>query len=273
MKSNLLDLSRGVLLFALNTNNVNYVKIADLNAQCISKYLKLPITLITDNESNPKFNYHQVIRVEQTQSNIRFLKNTGIVEWKNVDRYLAYKLTPYDETLVLDCDYFMFNNSILKLFNLKYDYKIAYDMITLDGTISYNLMGPNALPQVWATAFIFKKTEKTKSFFNLIERIQLNYNYYRVLFGIREQNFRNDFAFSMANIILNGYTIDPTINFPWAIFTIEDTLFKIELHKTFFVARLKNTAPILPIQNIHFMDKDYLQSDDFTYFIEKILNE
>lgn len=271
MNLKLKDQSRGVLLFAFNTD-IDYVKIADLNAKCITKFLNLPITLVTDLDSITDFKYDKIIRINQSRSNSRILKGKGTVEWKNVDRYLAYELSPYDHTLVLDVDYFIFNDSLLKLFELDHDYRLSYNMISIKGDTEFNYMNSSSLPQVWATAFIFQKTLKSKTFFQLIERIQLNYDYYRTLFEIRDTNFRNDFAFSIANIIVNGYCIDNTYNIPWPIVNIDESINSMDTNNRFLIVKTSQSAFVCPKHNMHVMSKDYLSTENFQNFIGKILN-
>ena len=51
----------------------------------------------------------------------------------------------------------------------------------------------------------FRKTKENKTFFNLVKHIQENWNHYKTLYQIRQSTFRNDFAFSIAIHIMNGY--------------------------------------------------------------------
>jgi hypothetical protein len=272
MNSKIKEKSKGVLLFAFNSETIDYVNIADTNAKLITKYLNLPVTLITDDPTLPKFNYDKIIKIElNTNQNFRLTKDRGTISWNNYDRFIAYDLTPYDETLVLDADYMIFDSNLLKLFEIDFDYKVQYNVITPNGP-AYNKMGPLALDQVWATIFIFRKTATSEQFFKLISRIQENYDYYRALFSIRDGNFRNDFAFSIANIIINGYAVDPTKNLPWATFTIEDDINRIELNNNTFIIRHKESAVVTPVQNIHFMDKRFLLEEQFQNFVEELLN-
>ena len=44
-------MTRGILLFAFNTPNVNYVEMAVETAKRSNHFLNLPVTLITDNVS------------------------------------------------------------------------------------------------------------------------------------------------------------------------------------------------------------------------------
>lgn len=272
MNLNPLKKSRGVVLFAFNTQETDYVKICDLNAKCIRHFLQLPICLITDYRSIPDFDYDKVIRVDDPGYNTRYTREKNSVEWKNQNRYSAYALSPYDETVLLDVDYFQFDSSIIKLFELDWDYKMYYEMRTPyeNQQITMSACG---LTHLWATLILFRKTHKSKMLFELVERIQNNYDYYRALFNIRETNFRNDFAFTIANIILNGYCIDPGYNIPWSLFTIENDINEMQLNNHKIIVRHTDESILLPQSSIHIMDKKYLLSENFKNFIEKLLDE
>jgi hypothetical protein len=46
---------KGVLLFAFNNDEIDYVKMASITARKVNDYLNLPCTLITDAETTFKF--------------------------------------------------------------------------------------------------------------------------------------------------------------------------------------------------------------------------
>lgn len=262
-----LEKSKGVVLFAFNTKKINYVSIADSASQLIKKYLNLPVTLITGIDATPEFNYENVIRVDPNVGNVRFKKDGSTVEWKNFDRYLAYNLSPYDTTILMDVDYLLFDSNILKLLYTDFDYKIMHRMQTPDHR-DESEMGPISLPLVWATLIIFNKTKTSQILFDMVGKIQRNYNYYRQLFGIRETIYRNDFAFSMANIIINGYALTPEHNIPWDLITIEENIKSIEVLDNFFVLRHLERSLVLPKQSLHIMDKNFLMSENYKNLVK-----
>ena len=261
--------SRGVLVFAINTDHTDYVKIADRTSTITHHTLGLPITLVTDQDSTPRFNYDSIIRIDNQGENWR-LNSEVKISWKNFGRYLAYSLSPYHETLLLDTDYLVLDRNLLKLFHTQWDYRLQHHNRTTTGP-SYEQMGLTSLPFVWATTVAFRKTEKSKLFFNLIGRIQRNYNYYRVLYNIREGNYRNDYAFAIANNIINGYNLNEGSGIPWPMFTIDDKIERMELTESQVRIYHQNSAVVTPYQNIHIMDKVYLQSDDFGWVTEAII--
>jgi nitrite reductase/ring-hydroxylating ferredoxin subunit len=251
--------SRGILGFAFNTADVDYVAIANQTLELASRVLGLPYTLITD---------------ETIQSNItnqRYSIDSGtFVQWRNIGRCQAYRLSTYDETIVIDVDYIVQDPALLKIFEVDaWDYMLQRRSSLINTELLPHSMGPQSLPFVWATVFAFRKTPKAEMFFDLVERIQNNYNYYRLLFNIQERNYRNDFAFAMADIILNGYT-ESKHSIPGTMFTVDTKIHSIEVKDTFFVVRDLDSAYVIPRSNLHIMSKQYLQSDNFKEFVTNV---
>ena len=254
-----LEKSRGILAFALNTETTDYVAIAQKTLAVASRRLNLPYTLITDtNDVDLKNNRFDV-------------DSNSFVQWRNFNRHSAYELSPYDETLVIDADYLVVDDSLLNIFQCEWDYILQRNSHALTAEWP-DAMGDNSLPYVWATVFAFRKTPRAKLFFNLIDRIQKNYSYYRALFNIRERNYRNDYAFSIADTILNGYAIQ-TDTIPGSLLAINQPINKIELHNSQFVVRDDAKAYIVPRTNLHIMSKTYLQSNDFERLVNQLINE
>ena len=262
--------SRGVVVFAFNSTNVDYVAIADQTSRLISHNLNLPVTLITDIDADPKFSYDQVIRINSSNGNFRTDLDNQIVEWKNFGRYQAHELSPYYETLLVDTDYLVLDDSLLKLFATDFDYRLMHHNTTPAGA-SYEEMGEVSLPFIWATVILFRKTERARLFFNLVGRIQRNYTYYRALYNVREVNYRNDYAFAIANNILSGYSLNEDQGIPWSMFTIDQKIERIMLTDNFIQVFHEEKATVIPYQNIHVMDKEYLLSRDFEQVVEAIV--
>lgn len=266
-----LEESKGCVLFAYNTREIDYVSIADANAKLITKNLNLPVTLITDLSTEPKFKYDKIIRVENTLDNFRTFGQTKQT-WRNGGRSQAYDLSPYDLTLILDSDYLILDQSLTKLFDQWFDYRLQYNSYS-DSGLLYNNMGTNySLPFVWATCVLFRKSIKTKLYFDLIKKIERNYAYYKTLFQARG-TFRNDYVFAMADIILNGYKVNQSKGNPLKMFTIEQDIESIYIKDKFMIIKHNDRAVVSPTQNVHIMDKKYLQSDHFQQLIQGLCND
>jgi hypothetical protein len=257
--SNVPEKSRGVVLFAYNTDAVDYVAIANKAARLIKHTLDLPTTIITDSEVVNNFKNTRVGYANQTP-------------WRNGGRYHAYELSPYDETILLDSDYLQLDRSLLTILDTTQDYRLIHNNHSPRQSMSGN-MGELSLDYVWATAVTFKRTEKTKLLFELVGRIQRNYGYYQKLYQITARNFRNDYAFAIANNILSGYTTDKTNGVPWTMLTFDRLISQIDIMPDKLIVREEAQAYVIPRQNIHIIDKDYLQSAGFSKFVDDICQE
>lgn len=247
--------SKGVVMFALNNGATDYVRIAELSAKLIKQHTGLPTTIITEEY------------VTQAYDNYRFDIEGGLVNWKNLGRCMAYKLSPYKETILLDSDYLVFTDSLTKLFDTEFDYRLWHRNQT--PIESRNLsMGETSLPFVWATVVAFRKTARAEMFFNLVERVQNNYPYYRALYNIRGGNYRNDYAFAIANNILSGYNLAPDQSFPGSMLTIDTPIEYLRNEQDRIVVKADTKAWVLPKIDLHVMDKTFLSSDKFEELVD-----
>jgi hypothetical protein len=213
--------SQGIVMFAHNNETVDYVKQAIFAAVQIKKHLRLPVTLITSNQAhlNNKYKkqstvFDQVIDISehqtlQTRDFYNGMEHKIKDVWKNHLRSTAYELTPYDETIVMDTDYIVGNDNLLRCFHSKEDFLIHQKSIYInyfnqpEWKIKY--ISETGMEMYWATVFYFKKTPRVQQLFALIAHIKNHWDFYRFTWQIHEPNFRNDFAFSMAIHMLNGY--------------------------------------------------------------------
>ena len=252
--------SKGVLIFATNTKETDYVGIAEQNARLINHYMGLPTTIVS---------------AKDTGSNKRFSTDTGtFVEWKNFGRHEAYEASPYDDTIVLDADYLIFDNSLNRLFDTDFDYLLFNKNRYINIEQQDSVMGPHSLPYVWATAFAFRKTERARLFFELVGKIKRNYDYYRLLYNIREGNYRNDYSFAIAKYILSGNILRKTDFAPWPIVTVTGNIQSISKSNTpsGLVVRTPNKGFVLPYQNLHVMSKSWLTSTALTELVNQCLD-
>lgn len=260
--------SRGILIFAFNTKHTDYVEIAARAARLARTNLGLPTTLITDSDVTSEY-FDQVIKVKNDLVNYKPGPSTI---WRNGDRYRAYELSPYDETLLIDSDYLILDDSLTKLFVQDFDYRIMSYNHCYSNQIQ-DKMGEASLPYQWATVILFRKSARSEMLFNLVGRIQRNYRYYLKLYGIRASNYRNDYAFTIANNILNGYDIDFNQGIVWPMLTFSEPIDSIVFEKNLLTIKESDRAYVIPKQNIHVMDKGYLLSDNYLDLINKICQE
>jgi hypothetical protein len=252
--------SRGVVILARNTDLIDYVSIAEANAKLIERNLKLPTTIITSVQED----YINNKRYSTDQQ--------GFIQWKNGGRFEVYSNSPYDETILLDADYLMLDNSFECVFDTAFDYKLVNKNQYITNLALKETMGTHSLPFVWATAIFFRKSEKTKMLFDFVKTIQQNYSYYRALYNIPQSNYRNDYAFAIAHYVLSGYCVNTNDYINWPIITADGVIDSISLVDNSIVIKSNTKSWVIPKQNLHVMSKAYLQSENFKQFIKDILN-
>lgn len=248
--------SRGIVAFAVNTDATDYESIANITIPHAAKVLGLPYTIITEEYIT-----------DYAYTNYRYDRDSNeFVQWRNVGRNLAYELSPYAETLVIDIDYIVQDRELLKIFEVDWDYILMREARSLNNDYIPATMGAHSLPFVWATVFAFRKTPRSQLFFDLVQRIQANYHYYRDLFNVESRQYRNDYAFAMADIILNGYRVQSN-SIPGLMLNITHTIESITVKDNKVIVKDSACAYVLPKMNMHVMSKQYLQSENFKEFI------
>ena len=141
---------KGVLLFAFNSPTVDYFKMAVYTAKRANKFLNLPVTVVTDyNTDVTKYDYKfdNVIFVESNADNTKSKE-----VWINKGRHQAYELSPYDETLLIDVDYVINSNQLLKLFEIYDDFMCPKDIsYLLHEDTPIELISQKSYETLWAT--------------------------------------------------------------------------------------------------------------------------
>jgi hypothetical protein len=248
-------MNRGVLLFAQNNAEIDYVKLATFSARQIKKFLDVPVSIVTDSldaVTDPEV-FDKIILIDaQLEQNSRFFydgsdKHSKLV-WKNGARSNCYNLTPYDETLVIDVDYVVNSNFLNYCWNQPHDfliYKEAYDLAQWRDNTEFNFVSDYSIPFYWATVFFFRKNKNTQSFFDVVSHVKVNWQYYKFVYQIDSSTFRNDFAFSIALHMMNGYTENNFAHvLPRKLFFATDTdfLLSIQHDKMQFLLRKNHTT-------------------------------
>lgn len=211
-------MTQGVVLIARNNKEIDYVSQAVFLAKRIREYLDLPTTVLTDNaeylEKNnliDVFDKVIIIKNDVPYTNKKYRDGSiyyKSLEFKNVNRSKVYELSPYEETLLLDTDLIIaddvFNNCFTQSSNLMM-YSDAFELSGNKDTSEFKYITDIGPKFYWATAIFFRKSKTNKIFFDLVAHIQENWIHYRKLYQIVSPVFRNDFAFSIAVHIINGY--------------------------------------------------------------------
>lgn len=206
----------GAVIFAQNGSYIDYTKLAVFAADRVTKFLDIPVTLITDDVARLEKNYanhnfDSVIELRdssngQVKQFYDGVFDRRVAEWKNYSRSSVYELSPYDTTLVLDSDYILCSSVLKDAFDRDADlqiYKSSMDLAP-NRLNTFKTINHYSIDFYWATTFIFKKGPVMQSFFEIIQHIRANWDYYCMVYCINSHVFRNDYAFSIAIHIMNG---------------------------------------------------------------------
>jgi len=272
-------MNKGAFLIARNNGHIDYVKQAVFLAKRINKYLNIPVTIATDSSEYLETafgndDFDNVIKLEYTaDSNMRYFFDGALskktASFKNANRANVYDLSPYDETLLLDTDYIISNSLLKSVFTSKSDlsiYKKSNDVAKVRDETEFDKISDTSIDFYWATVVYFKKTEANKIFFDLIKHIEQEWNHYRRVYQITSRLFRNDFAFSIAIHIMNGFQKgDFAQQLPGSMMytTDKDVLWKLKEDEMMFLVEKKDylgeyTALKTSGQTIHVMNKSSL---------------
>lgn len=208
--------SRGALLFAFNSSKYNYADMAVYTARRIETFLGIPTTLVTDVESVKTITadintFDSIIEVEPDKSNIK--EQTA---WINKGRYQAYELSPYEETLLIDVDYVINSDKLLKTFDFS-DSFCCHNRteFLMHPNVSQEYLSSYSYSSLWATVIMFKKSERAKQIFEALEMVQHNYDHYANIHSFIAGVYRNDYALTLALNIVNGHSTEPSDYIPW----------------------------------------------------------
>tara|TARA_Y200000002_G_scaffold376474_1_gene380379 strand:+ start:2621 stop:3481 length:861 start_codon:yes stop_codon:yes gene_type:complete len=269
---------KGVLLFAFNNVEIDYVKQAIFCAKKTKEHLNLPVALVTDNTSYleqtyPFYKKYIDILIPVERENTTQVRNfsDGVysirkLQWKNHSRPDCYDLTPFNETIVLDVDYIICNNALLNCFKIDEEFLIYRRPTDVVGTLrnveEFDRISDRSIDMWWATGFYFKKSPFMEMYFNLVKHIKENWPFYRLVYQIPNNNYRNDFSFSIAIHILRGFqnSFWPS-TMPGKMYLAYDSdmLEEINNNKLTIVADYKGKGHFIAItvedSNVHIMNK------------------
>lgn len=218
-------MSKGALIYAHNNSELDYIKIACANSLMIQHNLKIPVTLVTDPdtlawahtslgidllnicfdkiiESNRNYNF----RNPRNFSDTSYISKP--LQFYNCNHWEAYELSPYEETLFIDADYLIMSTCLSNCWGSVNDVMINHKIVSplSEPKIYSKTVDDMGIKLYWATVIYFRKSELAKHMFSIVRHVQENYTYYKDLYCFSGGMFRNDYAFSIASHVLNGFS-------------------------------------------------------------------
>ena len=245
-------MSQGVLLFCFDTEHTKYHKILERCVALIKKNLKLQITVVTNFETYKKLKPLGFI-------NYKFIEpETGNTKqgkpWNNVDRHLAYELSPYEQTVVMDIDYFCYTDNLKQMFDTKYDFLVPDQAYDLSGRNSFDHRRISLIPMVWATVLYFRKNTKVEKIFQMVKYVKYWYPYFTELYRIQAKNLRNDYVFAIALQQLNGFTDYDKL--PFALSTLPPDCEIVKFTDNGLVWKHQDQINYVEDQDVHVLNKE-----------------
>jgi len=259
-------MTQGVLIFAFNNEQIDYLALAEWSTRNIHRHLNLPVCVVTDQLTIPEhYTFDQVVHATATDTHWRHFRDFNKnATWYNGSRVDAYELSPWDHTLVLDADYVVASNQLKQLFEVDQDFlahRYAYEVTGLNNFDENNHFGRTKMPMSWATVIIFRRSQTAKLIFGAMQMIRKNWHHYRDLYGIAKKTYRNDIALSIAQLIVDGHTLTmPAI--PWNLVGIEPdhklTQLDQDIYRVDFVTSDNKNKWIVLNHVFHAMGKKHL---------------
>lgn len=243
-------MTTGVLIFARNNEQIDYEAMARWSARNIERHLGILTHIVTDDTA--------------PSTNARHFTDVGSVTWHNLNRMDAYRLSPWDRTLVLDADYVVASDQLQSLLDVDQDFlahRWAYDVTGCNNFEGLNYFGNNRMPMWWATVMMFRKSKQAELIFDSMQMIRDNWTHYRNLYKNTTTTYRNDHALSIALGIVNGHTLNH-VGIPWALasLTPEHRLTQLnqDRYRVDFVDTENRSRWIELRQDFHAMGKQQL---------------
>lgn len=253
--------TKGIVMFAHNNTEIDYVRMALLNSRLIQRHMGLrpdQITIVSDKHSldytltTMSDSGENIIVVEKDaefkRMNIRTYKDTSHtpkqLSFYNANRYDVYELSPYDETIVLDADYLVLSDALNQCWEHNNELMMNWeynDVMAGREFTSLRRVGPLGISMYWATVVYFRKTPDAQTFFNFVKHVKNNQQFYKDLYQYQGRIYRNDYSFSIAAHMLGGFQDKSVEQLP------------VSLYKTFDLDDIE----------------DVLTTDEFVLLLEK----
>lgn len=220
-------MTQGIVFFAYNTEQINYVKLAIVAARYARRHLPdFPICLITsagdldwferntpDSEELINIAFDEVILAEPGHQNNQRTHHDSpwynfVSDFRNGNKHRVIDYSPYDQTLLMDIDYIIQNNQLRYVFDTDSAVTLFHDAKNLIGqppAKEQQYLHSTGIPMLWSTVVYFdRRQELARMFFDLWAHVADNYEFYKFLYGFPGKMFRTDFCVSIAAHILNG---------------------------------------------------------------------
>jgi hypothetical protein len=216
-------MTTGVLLFAFNNEQMDYVRLANYCAQKVKRAWNLPVCLVTSLDAKVGAHVDEVVRLQDIPTNNRrvYADYGATLSFRNTNRSRALALTPFDRTIVNDTDFLPNTDVLPKLWGGDTPLMVsrrAHNVLGLPLPADVARLNYAGAPMYWATIVMFDKhSPVTHRFFAHWQKAVDNVRYFARLFQYSESPMRNDFAVSAAMRMLHEGVALTTYDLPYSI--------------------------------------------------------
>ena len=214
---------KGVCYFAYNNDQLDYVKMALAAGKYVKKNLKLPVCLITDEgseswleESHSKaiikevFDYIIITNDVMKKNRRRHFDSPWTefaAQFNNSNKHKIYEYSPFEQTLLLDIDYIVKTDTLLKYFDNERPVCMFDNATTVRNetpALEERFLYDAGIKMWWSTVVYFDRSDFSKMFFDTWSHVAENYEFYQYLYNFPSKLFRTDYCVSIAVHILAG---------------------------------------------------------------------
>ena len=214
---------KGICFFAYNNDQLDYIKMALVAGKYAKKNLKLPVCLITDEggesylyESRPKeqinqvFDYVVITNDKMKNNRRRHFDSpwtTFAAQFSNSNKHKIFQYSPFEQTLLLDIDYIVKTDVLLKYFDNDHPVCMFDNATTLRNELPSSderFLYDAGIKMWWSTVVYFNRSDFSKLFFDTWSHVADNYEFYQYLYNFPSKLFRTDYCVSIAVHILAG---------------------------------------------------------------------
>jgi len=109
----------------------------------------------------------------------------------------------------------------------------------------------------WATVMFFNKSKYANTFFNTMQMIQQNYKHYSEIFNFASSPYRNDYALSITDNLLNGHYLNKNHEIPWNLMAVLPNDYVVKLAEDTYKILYNDKTNRVIVKNIdiHVMGK------------------
>tara|TARA_R110002074_G_scaffold35457_3_gene96773 strand:- start:19427 stop:20263 length:837 start_codon:yes stop_codon:yes gene_type:complete len=267
--------TNGILLFAKNNKDFNYIKQAQVSAMLAKHYLNVPVAIVTSvDECSEDLSMFDVVidwKAKVEEINLRPMYVDGKfkpVQWHNLDRLTAYELSPFDETILIDTDYLIQNDVLNTVWgNIEPMLMNTHTRIPAKHQQHvYELVVQDGFSKVhWFTVMYFRKCQTTEDWFNVAKYVRENYDFYKNTFRIPYQYFRNDITAAIASHLIGGFRDDYIKPLPIRqinSFNMEKIL---QVKKDSILIETETIPALMKNTNVHMLNKQSIEEHYDTF--------